>query len=233
MKEIRAIAKDRSLPGWEVPVDIILEPCSFSAENGLLTSTLKKSRPRFEMKYKDFLEDMYEQMNSPASHRSADINYALYDCFGIIYRPLEIVVFEWMRDQLHQGPGKTKAFSNERGLDCDMIQKSFSQLGGDSLAAMHLSSLLREHLSLDLPVDVILKTPLADIPSGADNFRGDMVHFPKTGHIIIYLQRFAENLQINKAKNETAHVQYLKDQRKNWEGSLFWKLQELCKPLYL
>ena len=35
------------------------------------------------------------------------------------------------------------------------------------------------------------------------------------------VQRFAENLQIKKAKNETAHVQYLKDQRKNWKGSLF------------
>ena len=39
------------------------------------------------------------------------------------------------------------------------------------------------------------------------------------------LQRFAEFLQIKKAKNDTAHAQYLKDQRK--------KLQELCKPLYL
>ena len=38
---------------------------------------------------------------------------------------------------------------------------------------------------------------------------------------IAFLQRFAENLQIKKAKNETAHVQYLKDQRKNWKGSLF------------
>ena len=35
------------------------------------------------------------------------------------------------------------------------------------------------------------------------------------------VQRFAENFQIKKAKNETAHVQYLKDQRKNWKGSLF------------
>lgn len=72
MKEIQAIAKDSSLPGWEVPVDIVLEPCSFTVENGLLTSTLKKSRPRFEMKYKDLLEDMYEQMNNPTSQRSAD-----------------------------------------------------------------------------------------------------------------------------------------------------------------
>ena len=37
----------------------------------------------------------------------------------------------------------------------------------------------------------------------------------------LHVQRFAENLQIKKAKNETAHVQYLKDQGKNWKGSLF------------
>ena len=36
-----------------------------------------------------------------------------------------------------------------------------------------------------------------------------------------WLQRFAENLQIKKAKNDTAHAQYLKDQRKNGKGSLF------------
>ena len=42
-----------------------------------------------------------------------------------------------------------------------------------------------------------------------------------TTDLQIGVQRFAENLQIKKAKNETAHVQYLKDQRKNWKGSLF------------
>lgn len=85
MKEIQTIAKDMSLPGWEVPVDIVLEPSSFTVENGLLTSTLKKSRPRFEMKYKDLLEDMYKQMNSPTSHRSADIpSLYVMHCFGYI-----------------------------------------------------------------------------------------------------------------------------------------------------
>ena len=37
----------------------------------------------------------------------------------------------------------------------------------------------------------------------------------------MHVQWFAENLQIKKAKSDTAHVQYLKDQRKNWKGSLF------------
>ena len=40
-------------------------------------------------------------------------------------------------------------------------------------------------------------------------------------YIYIFIQRFAENLQIKRVKNETAHVQYLKDQRKNWKKSLF------------
>ena len=35
------------------------------------------------------------------------------------------------------------------------------------------------------------------------------------------LQRFAENLQIKKGKNNTAHAQYWKDQRKNGKGLLF------------
>ena len=35
------------------------------------------------------------------------------------------------------------------------------------------------------------------------------------------LQRFAEFLQIEKAKNDTAHAQYLKDQRKKGERIAF------------
>lgn len=67
-------------------------------------------------------------------------------------------MFEWIKKQLHCNTEP----SIENELDCS---NSFSQLGGDSLSAMHLSSLLREHLSLDLPVDVLLKTPLVSIVS--------------------------------------------------------------------
>ncbi len=49
--------------------------------------------------------------------------------------------------------------------DDEICHKSFSQLGGDSLAAMHLSSLLREHLSLEIPVDAILTQTLGRIIS--------------------------------------------------------------------
>lgn len=86
----------------------------------------------------------------------------------IACRPLEMVVFGWIRKQFH---GSTKV-SEPPDEEIDS-EKSFSQLGGDSLSAMHLSSLLREHLSLNLPVDAILKTPLADIMS---NTCGVTVH---------------------------------------------------------
>ena len=82
-------------------------------------------------------------------------------------------MFEWLKQQLHHGGSD----HDESRLLLDQ-EKSFSQLGGDSLAAMHLSSLLREHLSLDLPVDVILKAPLAHILTNASLSREE---FKATG----------------------------------------------------
>ena len=53
------------------------------------------------------------------------------------------------------------------------------------------------------------------------------------GTNVLHMQRFAENLQIKKAKNETAHVQYLKDQRKNWKGllNLLFAFLEVARTL--
>lgn len=43
------------------------------------------------------------------------------------------------------------------------LSLTLTQLGGDSLAAMHLSSLLLEQLSVEVPAAVLLQTPLHDI----------------------------------------------------------------------
>lgn len=94
-----------------------------------------------------------------------------------------MVVFEWIRKQFRCNTGISEP-SDENGIDSE---KSFSQLGGDSLSAMHLSSLLREHLSLDLPVDVILKTPLASIMSGACGVKGAHVHHDWAGEALLDL----------------------------------------------
>ena len=72
-------------------------------------------------------------------------------------------MLKWIQEALQSNTDHT--VSSKHGLDHREAQKSFSQLGGDSLSATHLSSLLREHLHLELPVDVILKTPLSQILS--------------------------------------------------------------------
>ena len=48
--------------------------------------------------------------------------------------------------------------------------------------------------------------------------------------LVVWVQGFAENLQIKKAKSDTVQAKNLKDQRKT-QGRIVWKLQELCKPL--
>ena len=69
MKELQSIAKKHSLPGWEVPADILLEIQPFSVENLLLTSTMKTNRPKLEMKYQADIEDMYLRFNNSAKSR--------------------------------------------------------------------------------------------------------------------------------------------------------------------
>lgn len=69
MKELQSIAMKHSLPGWEVPADILLETRPFSVENNLLTSTMKTNRPKLEEKYRAYLEDMYLQLNNSTKSR--------------------------------------------------------------------------------------------------------------------------------------------------------------------
>ena len=69
LKEMQAVAREHSLPGWEVPTAILLEPSPFTKETGLLTSTLKKNRPKLEQKYKDILEDIYRKSSNSGAER--------------------------------------------------------------------------------------------------------------------------------------------------------------------
>ena len=73
------------------------------------------------------------------------------------------MIFEIIKANI-QEDSVTKLHHEEEGSDA-MLDKSFSELGGDSLSAMLLSSLLGEHLHLDVPAEVILKTPLKSIIS--------------------------------------------------------------------
>ncbi len=60
-EDFQRIAHRVDLKSFEVPREFILEQEPFSAENGLLTSVLKKKRPALREKYGEQLEALYEQ----------------------------------------------------------------------------------------------------------------------------------------------------------------------------
>ena len=96
----------------------------------------------------------------------------LYNTLYYLFRTLEIVIFEKIKSKLRE-----KEAGNLQQLQqdsSDMFEKSFSQLGGDSLSAMQLSSLLREHLQFDIPAEAILKLPLKAILSDLLNNKSEM-----------------------------------------------------------
>ena len=59
LEEMQSCANRNGLKGWEVPIDLILEPEVFTEKNGLLTSALKLCRPNLEKKYRSLLEGLY------------------------------------------------------------------------------------------------------------------------------------------------------------------------------
>ncbi len=71
LQELRSVAEARGLQGWEVPVDILLEPHPFTTENGLLTSTFKQCRPGLERRYRTELEEVYRLVNDRQMERCA------------------------------------------------------------------------------------------------------------------------------------------------------------------
>jgi len=78
------------------------------------------------------------------------------------------VIFEILKANIQED--NVTRHQEEQASDL-ILDKSFSELGGDSLSAMQLSSLLREHLYLDVPAEVILKVSLKSIIS-SDTLKG-------------------------------------------------------------
>lgn len=83
------------------------------------------------------------------------------------HRPLEISVLEKLQQLLSMERAASPTTEQGKG-NAPLLQEgfqtaTFSQLGGDSLAAMRLSALVKEHLHAELSVEAILKQPLGTI----------------------------------------------------------------------
>ena len=66
-KEIKRLAKDGGLHGFEVPKAIHIDSELFSVENSLLTPTFKLKRQQARDKYEKEIESMYSSMPPPRS----------------------------------------------------------------------------------------------------------------------------------------------------------------------
>jgi long-chain acyl-CoA synthetase len=67
-KEIKRIAKENGLHGFEIPRSVHLADELFSVENGLLTPTFKLKRQQARDKYEKEIERMYATIVKPKSN---------------------------------------------------------------------------------------------------------------------------------------------------------------------
>lgn len=67
MTEIKQLAKNNGLHGFETPKAIYLDPEPFTAENGLTTPTFKLKRQQLRDHYQQQIDEMYATMPPPSS----------------------------------------------------------------------------------------------------------------------------------------------------------------------
>ncbi|MFT3773623.1 MAG: thioester reductase domain-containing protein [Minicystis sp.] len=134
--EIERIAREEGLQRWEVPRELLVETTPFTRENGLLTASSKPSRPKLKERYGERLDQVFaqiertqlEKLHALEAHR-ADASVA---------------------DQV------ALAVQVTLGLHDIDLGQGFTQLGGDSLSAVRLSSILEDRFGFPVPVGLIL-----------------------------------------------------------------------------
>ncbi|WP_280346302.1 carboxylic acid reductase [Nocardia neocaledoniensis] len=126
------------LEPYEIPREFLIEPEPFTIANGLLSGVGKLLRPMLKQRYGARLDALYDEV---ARDQEAELASLRRDAAGL---PVDDVVARAARAVL--GCAATDLRPEAR----------FGDLGGDSLAALSYSTLLRELLHVDVPVHVLL-----------------------------------------------------------------------------
>lgn len=137
LQEMKEAARKAKLKNFEIPRDVLIEREPFSLENGLLSSARKPLRPNLKRTYADRLEAMYEAMDR---QQQAELARLRQDSTGSMVERV------------------AGAFVANLGLpELDPHEnRSYGDLGGDSLGAVGLSLLLEEMFGVTVPVSNIL-----------------------------------------------------------------------------
>jgi fatty acid CoA ligase FadD9 len=139
-REVARAAQAAHLAPHEIPRDILVEMEPFSRENGLLTESNKMARPQLKRLYGQQLEGLYQQLEDSA----------LSSVIALQTAPTTDVV----PTVDHSIRESLKAALGVEDVDLTDEGRTFTQLGGDSINALHFTRLL--HLSLGVSVHAAL-----------------------------------------------------------------------------
>lgn len=157
LKQMQVVARRAELKSFEIPRDVLIDREPFTYENGLLTSARKPSRPNLKKKYADRLEAMYAEMEIQQQSELATLRSG-----GDRHSTIERVA------------GAIKANLGLAHID-PFDPQSYRDLGGDSLGAAGLATLLDEMFGVNVPVGTILA------PSGSAARIADLVERSRRG----------------------------------------------------
>ncbi|MEV5826850.1 carboxylic acid reductase [Spirillospora sp. NPDC052242] len=146
-REIHARGKEADLRSYEIPRSFIVEHEPFSVDNGLLTGLGKVLRARVRDRFDDRLGRLYEDLAAAQEAEFAAVRHGAGD------RPVLDTVCRAVGALV--GDHATRPAGEMRFVD----------LGGDSLSALGLSTLLQDVFGVEIPVSMLVgpTTSLRDI----------------------------------------------------------------------
>ncbi len=148
-ESLRGLAKDAELQSYEIPRDFLIEPEPFTTADGLLSGIGKLLRPKLKERYEPRLQQLYADLDAGQANELLDLRRTAVD----------LPVLETV----------SRAAKAVLGCaDADLRPDAqFTDLGGDSLSALSLSSLLHEIFEVEVPVSVVI-SPANNLREVAD-----------------------------------------------------------------
>lgn len=149
---LQRVAVEHQLNGYEIPRDFIVETTPLTQENGLLGGAGKLQRPALEALYRDRFDELY---NTLEADRASQLTRLLAE--GATAEPRETLA---------------RAVQATLGISASDVKHGvrFIDIGGDSVAALSLSHLLKDIYDVEVPVGVIID-PASNLDQLADRIR--------------------------------------------------------------
>ncbi len=148
-REINRVAAQEGMRAFEVPRDFLVETAPFTQEDGLLTESNKPSRPRLRARYEARLAALHATIEQRQIEELAALARAREGS------PAEKVA---------------RALAATLGLPEEEVQRadqSFTKLGGDSLGAVRVATLIENLCGVTVPVGMVLDPTSSVRGSGA------------------------------------------------------------------